>query len=201
MKAKEVLKILRITRPTLCAYVKDGRVKAQRQPNGQYDYDEDSVLAAAGIATNRKTAIYARVSTAKQKKDLHNQIESVMKYANGNGYSVQVVYSDVASGLSYDRGEFKRLLNDVIERKVKRVFVENKDRLTRVSFDMWQELFRQFGCELVAVNDALNPKSGEEEIFADIVSLLHCFAMRMYSQRRKNKLRIVKEDLENEIGL
>ena len=36
---------------------------------------------------------------------------------------------------------------------------------------------------------------------AYIISLLHCFAMRMYSQRRKNKLRIIKEDMENEIGL
>jgi predicted site-specific integrase-resolvase len=47
----------------------------------------------------------------------------------------------------------------------------------------------------------VNPKTDEEEIFSDIISLLHCFAMKMYSQRRKNKLRIVKEDLENEIGV
>ena len=93
------------------------------------------------------------------------------------------------------------LLNDVIDHKIKRVFVENKDRLTRVSFNMWKDLFKQFECDLIAVNDLVNPKSEEEEIFSDIISLLHCFAMKMYSQRRKNKLRIVKEDLENEIGV
>ena len=41
----------------------------------------------------------------------------------------------------------------------------------------------------------------EKEIFSDIISLLHCFAMRMYSSRRKKKITLVKEDLENEISL
>lgn len=31
--------------------------------------------------------------------------------------------------------------------------------------------------------------------------MLHCFAMKMYSKRRKNKLEIVSKDLENEISL
>lgn len=201
MKAKEVLKVLRVTRPTLTSYVKNGRLKTTKLPNGYYDYDEDSVLKLAGITPQRKAVIYARVSTQKQKNDLQNQIDTVMKYANNNGYSISKVYSDIASGINYDRGQFIELLNEVLEHKIKIVFVENKDRLTRVSFDMWKELFKQFECDLIAINDVVNPKTDEEEIFSDIISLLHCFAMKMYSQRRKNKLRIVKEDLENEIGV
>lgn len=201
MKAKEVLKVLRVTRPTLTSYVKNGRIKTTKLPNGYYDYDEDSVLKAAGITPQRKAVIYARVSTQKQKNDLQNQIDTVMKYANNNGYSISKVYSDIASGINYDRGQFIELLNEVLEHKIKIVFVENRDRLTRVSFDMWKELFKQFECDLIAINDVVNPKTDEEEIFSDIISLLHCFAMKMYSQRRKNKLRIVKEDLENEIGV
>ena len=201
MKAKEVLKILQVSRQTLTTYVKNGSIVVQKKPNGYYDYDEDSVLKKAGITPERKIVVYARVSTQKQKADLQNQIDTITKYANNNGYSVSKVYSDIASGISYDRGQFIELLNDVIARKIKTVFVENKDRLTRVSFNMWKDLFQQFGCNLVSINDIVNPKTDEAEIFADIISLLHCFAMKMYSQRRKNKLRIVKEDLENEIGL
>ena len=44
-------------------------------------------------------------------------------------------------------------------------------------------------------------KSDESEIFEEIVSMLHCFAMKMYSKRRKRKLEIIQEDLKNEIGL
>lgn len=201
MKAKEVLKILQVSRQTLTAYVKNGSLIVRKKANGYYDYDEDSVLKKAGITPERKIVVYARVSTQKQKADLQNQIDTITKYANNNGYSVSKVYSDIASGISYDRGQFIELLNDVIARKIKTVFVENKDRLTRVSFNMWKDLFKQFGCDLVAINDVVNPKTEEAEIFSDIISLLHCFAMKMYSQHRKNKLRIVKEDLENEISL
>ena len=31
--------------------------------------------------------------------------------------------------------------------------------------------------------------------------MLHCFAMKMYSRRRKRKFELVKEDLKNEISI
>lgn len=45
LKAKEVMQILNISRPTLCHYVRDGRIKVVPNPTGkQYLYDKDSVL-------------------------------------------------------------------------------------------------------------------------------------------------------------
>lgn len=201
MKAKEVLKILKISRPTLTKYVKEQKILVKELPNGFYDYDEDSVLKAAKISTERNSVIYARVSTQKQKKDLENQIHTITEYANNNGYKIDGVYSDIASGLNYDRKSFSELLNLILERKIKNVFIKDKDRLTRVSFDLWKNLFKQFNCNLIVVNETQNNETEEKEIFADIISLLHCFAMRMYSSRRKKKITLVKEDLENEIGL
>ena len=201
MKAKEVLKILKISRPTLTKYVKEQKILVQELPNGFYDYDEDSVLKVAKISTERNSVIYARVSTSKQKKDLENQIQTITEYANKNGYKIDGVYSDISSGLDYDRKSFSELLNLILERKVKNVFIKDKDRLTRVSFDLWKNLFKQFNCNLIVVNETQNNETEEKEIFADIISLLHCFAMRMYSSRRKKKISLVKEDLENEIGL
>ena len=201
MKAKEVLKILKISRPTLTKYVKEQKILVKELPNGFYDYDEDSVLKVAKISTERNSVIYARVSTPKQKKDLENQIQTITKYANKNGYKIDGVYSDISSGLDYDRKSFSELLNLILERKIKNVFIKDKDRLTRVSFDLWKNLFKQFNCNLIVVNETQNNETEEKEIFADIISLLHCFAMRMYSSRRKKKISLVKEDLENEIGL
>ena len=201
MKAKEVLKILKISRPTLTKYVKEQKILVKELPNGFYDYDEDSVLKVAKISTERNSVIYARVSTPKQKKDLENQIQTITEYANKNGYKIDGDYSDISSGLDYDRKSFSELLNLILERKVKNVFIKDKDRLTRVSFDLWKNLFKQFNCNLIVVNETQNNETEEKEIFADIISLLHCFAMRMYSSRRKKKISLVKEDLENEIGL
>lgn len=201
MKANEVLKILKVTRPTLTKYVKDGRLKVTLLSNGFYDYDEDSVFSLAKISTNRKCVVYARVSTQKQKKDLENQISVITEYANKNGYQVDKVYSDIASGLNYDRKSFKEMLNEIIERRIKCVFIKDKDRLTRVSFEMWKQLFKNFNCELIVINETQNNEYEEKEIFADIISLVHCFVKRMYSQRRKKKMILVEEDLQNEIGL
>ena len=203
MKANKVLKMLRCSRPTLCKYVKTGQIKANRLPSGMLDYDEESVLQFIGkTPQERKTVIYARVSTQKQKKDLQNQIETIRNYANINGFQVEKVYQDIASGISYDRGEFQTLVNDIINYKVKNVIISNKDRLTRVSFNMWKQLFENFSCQLIVVNnDDTSNENDEKEIFNDIINMLHCFAMKMYSSRRKKKLSLVKEDLENEISI
>ena len=122
MKAKEVLKILKITRPTLTSYVKNGKIRAVLQPNNFYDYNEDDVLKLAGLSTSRKAVIYAMISTQKQKKDLQNQIETIRQYANANGYIIDEVFSDIASGLNYDRGSFIDLFNKVINREIKIIF-------------------------------------------------------------------------------
>ena len=52
MKAKEVLRVLGITRPTLCKYVKQGLVKVDSVINGLYRYNVDSVYA---LLTNYKS--------------------------------------------------------------------------------------------------------------------------------------------------
>ena len=45
MKAAEVMKLLGITRPTLCKYVKEGKIKTDACVNGQYRYNKESVYA------------------------------------------------------------------------------------------------------------------------------------------------------------
>ena len=43
MKAKEVLKILNVSRPTLSKYVKQGLIRVDAIINGQYRYNDESV--------------------------------------------------------------------------------------------------------------------------------------------------------------
>jgi len=63
VKAAEVLKLLRISRPTLCNYLKEGKVKGTPQPNGYYDYEEESVFNLLNKDIPRDNVIYARVET------------------------------------------------------------------------------------------------------------------------------------------
>ena len=73
MLAKNVLRTLGITRPTLTKYVKEGIIRVNVLPNKRYNYNEEDVYNFLNKDVKRKTVIYARVSTSKQKADLENQ--------------------------------------------------------------------------------------------------------------------------------
>lgn len=195
MKAKEVMQILRISNPTLSSYVKRGLIKTTTMPNGRYNYDEESVYAFLNAGVPRKVYLYGRVSSSNQKKDLISQIEMLKQYCFSNGIKIDGVFQDIASGISFEnRKEFFKLLDDVINRKVKAVYITYKDRLSRVGFDLFYHLFRRFGTEIVVISEVGSLKLDSEEIFEEIVSLLHCYSMKMYSKRRVAKIKEVLED-------
>lgn len=196
MKAKEVLQLLKVTRQTLTKYVKEGRVKVTVKGNGQYDYDSDSVYNLLNKDIERKTYIYARVSTAKQKKGLENQVQLLKTFCFQNGYVLNGVYQDIARGISFEkRKEFFDLLDEVLAGKVKRVIITYKDRLSRVGFELFSYLFAKHGCELIIMSEVGSTELDSEEVFDDVVHLLESYSLDLYS-KRKNK--VIKEILEDD---
>lgn len=195
-----MLKALHISRQTLVKYVHNKEIRVVELPNGFYDYNDDDVYRKAGLANERLNVTYASISTAKQKTDIANQEQTLISYYNKNDIKVNKSYKDIASGMNFDRKQFKLLLDDILSYKVDKLYITYKDRFSRILFDMFQRLFAEFGCEIVVINDS-EDKSDETEFFEEIISMLHCFAMKMYSKRRKRKLEIAQEDLKNEISI
>ena len=102
-----------------------------------------------------------------------------------------------------ERKAFMKLLTKVINNEVKTVIVENKDRLVRFGFDLVKELFRQHGTEIIVVSDADN-KTYEQELTEDLISIIHYYSMKSYSNRRKiNKIKKIlsEEESDDEINL
>lgn len=190
MKAKEVLKLLRCSRPSLTKYLKQGKLKAKLLDNGYYDYEEKSVYDFLNKDINRKTVIYARVSTKKQKNDLKNQIELLKNFCFQNGYTINEVYSDIASGITFEnRIDLFKLIDEIINNKIEKIIITYKDRLSRIGFDFFKTLFNKFGCEIIVISEVGSNKLDREEIFDEIISLLHCYSMKMYSKRKNNKIK------------
>ena len=148
--------------------------------------------------SERISVIYCRVSTSKQKKDLENQKKAVESYCMKNGIKISDVYSDIGSGINFDRKEFQRLVNDVVNHKISKIYVTYKDRLSRISFEMFRKLFENFNCEIVVLNEVDDSKTIEKEIFSEIIGLIHCFAMKVYSSRRQKRLKCIETDLKIE---
>ena len=198
MRAKEVMKILNICRTTLYKYAKDGTIKNVQLDNGYFDYDEKSVYSLLK-QDERKEVIYARVSTYKQKNDLVTQINKIQTYCSENNIKVDQIYSEVSSGLDLDRTEFSKLLDDIFEYKIKTVYISNRDRLTRLSFRTLESICKRFNTKIFIINQISN-HSNDNEIFEELISLMHIFSTTMYSNRRKNKINIYKQDIENFIN-
>ena len=183
MKSNEVLSMLGISRVTLCRYVKLGKIRVVELPNGYYSYNKEDVYK---LDVKRKKVIYARVSTSKQKKELENQIENITAYVNKNGYGIDEIYSDIASGMNLDRKEFTKLLSAVMANEIDEVFISYKDRLTRLDFDLVSSLFSQYGTKINVINSS-KKDSAEEELFEDLMSVIHNFSMKAYLKRRLAK--------------
>lgn len=196
MKSNEVLSMLGISRVTLCRYVKLGKIRVVELPNGYYSYNKEDVYKLKGLDVKRKKVIYARVSASKQKKDLENQIDTITAYVNKNGYGIDEVYSDIASGMNLDRKGFSNLLSAVMANEIDEVFISYKDRLTLLDFDLVTRLFAQYGTRINAINSSEN-KSAEEELFEDLMSIIHSFSMNAYSKRRLAKKLLGEEDANN----
>ena len=187
MKSSKVKQILNVTQQTLSNYVAKGILHPVKLSKTHYEYDEDEVYALLGKNKNndRMVVTYARVSLPKQKVDLERQIERLYSYAISNGYNVSEQLSDIKSGMEFEkRKDFMKLLNMVCENRVKIVIVENKDRLVRFGFNLLKEVFRLHGTEIVVMSDIPN-KSYEQESTDDLISIIHYYSMKSYSNRRK----------------
>ncbi len=196
MKAKDVMSALNISRQTLCSYKKKGLITVKNEINGRFEYDDESVFQLLCKNKDRKNVAYLRVSTKKQKSSLETQTDKIVNYCLENNISLDLVYSDIASGINLDRTDFNKLLDSIIRHEVSIVIITDRDRLTRYSFNSIKALFERFGTKILVLSDVGVIKSEENELISDLIAMIHCFSMRMYSGRKKQKLTLVEEDLK-----
>ena len=103
---------------------------------------------------------------------------------------------DIKSGMSSDRKGFNYVCQEIIKVNVELLVIENKDRLLRFGYEIFEDSFKYFGTKILVLNDTLENKTYEQELTEDLISIIHYFTMKSYSHRRKlNKLR---KELENE---
>jgi len=199
MKTKDVLKIMKITRVHLSRLVKQGKIGVIKQSNNRYIYNAEDVYKYVGKKRHNLNVIYARVSTSKQKADLTRQIETLENFVLAQGIKVDQVFSDVASGINFEkRKQFFSLFDLVINGQVEKVFINYKDRLSRIGFGLFKHLFFKFGTEIIVANGSSDEKLESEEIINEIITLIHCFSMKHYSKRRvKRAIEVLNESVES----
>ena len=117
VKSKEFKKILGLSNQALYERRKKGSLKF-KIVNGVYFYWLEENIETD---TTRYNVIYCRVSNTKQKDDLDKQEQVLKEYAISNGFKVDYIFKDIASGMNESRKDLNELIKLVVENKVNKV--------------------------------------------------------------------------------
>ena len=189
MKLSEYAKVNSISYRTAWRHYKEGLIpNARKLPSGSIIVDVDK----SRDVKPEHTVIYARVSSTENKTNLDSQAKRLEQFCTANGWIINEVVKECASGLNDKRPKLIKILT---ERKVTRLVVEHKDRLTRFGFNYIKVLLPD--CKIVVVNET----EDKEDLFEDFVSLVTSFCARIYGQRRsRRKTEELIRQLENGTG-
>ena len=195
LSAKQVKDRYQITNQTLYNWRRLNKIVYHKLPSGKIMYESLEVQPQQC----KKNVLYARVSNTKQKNDLEHQKQLLRQYMVSNGIMVDDEYCDIASGMNENRKEFNQLMTSCIKGEIQKIFITYKDRLTRFGFGYIEHMLTQFGVEIVVVN-ATKEEDFQTELTQDLVSVIHHFSMKLYSNRRKT-LKDLASEIQKDINI
>lgn len=190
-KPGQIAKLLNVTPKTISNYCDKKILTAIVDPEtNRRSITAESLLTflqdknMVSLDDERSDAIYARVSSKKQKDELEQQINYLKIFAVDYNPKNLIVKSDIGSGLNDNRKELNQLLNLVQNNKINRIFIMYKDRLTRFGFNYIKQICDFHNTEIIVSNEE-NDKSLQDELADDIISVIHSSSDKLYGMKSK----------------
>lgn len=125
VKIGEAANILGVTPQTLRRWEREGSLVPDRKTEGNTRYYDLDKLLNTRINETKLTIGYARVSGHDQKADLQRQEEVLSSYCAANGWTYEVI-CDLGSGMNYRKKGLKRLIDLILERKMRRLVLTHR---------------------------------------------------------------------------
>ena len=198
---KETETLLNVSKSTLQRWDKSGKLKALRTEGGHRRYKESEILNLIGFEETDGedkqnsviVATYVRCSTSDQKShgDIDRQSERLVEYSVKHKYKIEHIIKDMGSGLNDKRKGFVKLCKLVIDKKINKIIIEHKDRLTRFQYNLIEMFFNSYGVEIELVDK--KEYTEQEELVNDMMMLIASFSGRLYSARAKENSKKRKE--------
>ena len=176
-KPRELSKLLNVSTECLRKWNTEGKLKSSTTEGGQRRYIYNKLEV-----DQRKSIIYARVSSNKQKHDLQRQIN----YLHEKFPSHEII-SDIGSGLNFKRKGFVKILELLLNGGIKEVVVAHKDRICRFGYDLVEQLFRKFR-SILTILESDGIKEPVNEFAEDVLSIITVFTARYYGSRKYHLL-------------
>ncbi len=181
MKLSSYAKKLGIHYNTAYRMFRRGQIAGYQLPTGTVIIEEPVEHVPARSPKQPIIAVYARVSSSENKKNLDTQAQRLITWCNAQGWSVGKVVKECGSGINDQRPKFLALLAN---REIGRIVVEQKDRASRFGVAYIQTLLTLQERELVIVNTA---DTEESDLMVDFLAIITSFAARLYGRRRAKR--------------
>lgn len=157
------------------------------QLEAPYTFLETGTYTIIPTPTTGKAAIYVRVCSAKQRKDLETRATFLAVIAQTEGFR-PVIYKDIASGLNERRIGLLRLLRDALRRQVDCIYVTYPDRMARFGSSLLTYILNLIGIPIYIAHSPPQIDT-EQQLVKDVIALMTSFSGKIHRMRRgKNTL-------------
>jgi len=186
IKIGQAATLLGVSIQTLRRWELEGELLPDRKSEGGTRYYQLDKLQPPTTGKNDLTIGYARVSSHDQKADLQRQLERLSDYCAAHGWHYEIV-QDLGSGMNYRKKGLKKLLHLIINKKISRLVLTNKDRLLRFGSELIFSLCEAKQIEIVLIHQS-EELSFEQELAQDVLEIITVFSAKLYGARsHKNK--------------
>lgn len=201
LNMKETMNYLNVSKITLQRWDNSGKLKAVRTSGGHRRYKLSDLEKFIGEYNDEENdykdvivATYARCSTSDQKQhgDIDRQSQRLSEYCAKKKYKVEYIIKDMGSGINDKRKGFVKLCKLVTEKKINKIVIEHKDRLTRFQYNLIEFFFNSYGVDIELTDN--KEYTEQEELVNDMMMLIASFSGRLYSTRAKENIRKRKEN-------
>ena len=192
LSISEAAKVLGVSESTLRRWEREGRLLPdERTEGGQRRYKLSSIRPQITYhsTTERKTIAYARVSSHDQKADLERQKQVLELYCSSQGWLFEI-FSDLGSGINYNKKNLKALIQSIIDNEVGRLVLTHKDRLLRFGAELIFSICEVRQVEVVIINQG-EDSTFEEDLAKDVLEIITVFSARLYGSRSRNNQKLI----------
>ena len=186
---KEAVEKLGVHFQTLRNWDNNGKIKTIRSPGGKRFYDiktfikntDENLNSNNNMINNklddRKKICYCRVSSYSQKDELVHQVD-YMKLK----YPKHEILTDIGSGINFNRGNLKKIIDYAINNKLEELVIAYKDRLCRIGYDLIEYILKEYSNTKIIIEKD-EDKSPEKELTEDLIEIITVFSSRLYVMR------------------
>ena len=168
-------------------------------PSGQRYYDVDKLTRRIDMKSEDRYVIgYCRVSSSSQRNDLETQIKAMELYCISRGYKFKII-SDIGSGINYNKEGLLELIQLIIDAKISKIVITDKDRLLRLGYDLIKNLCDKRNVEIEIINQS-EDTNYQKELIEDLLLILTVFSAGMNGSKSHRNKKLV-ENLKKELSL